>query len=382
MSSVLTLLQVWSHPLKKLCTLWGSRDSLISETLGVALTKVMTGGGVRSTLMGTTESDVWRDGYLAVKEFQMEVNGMYGNKGGEGAMKGFGKGVYAGMVGRDIKRGIEGLIQDGEKGIKDGEIWGGMIVEVFKKAVEEERWIEEEGGGIVRGVLMAGGRVREWLRKRQGTEIGLGEEAVAADVIGKGWEIWGGELMERTGRGGEEHVKAVVEETEKEWEVLRGECWNKVKDKFMERAKERMQQIQGIAGVYRMTNRPMPSTPSPWVVGLSVTLCSFHSLHRGLVSRVWIEGLIGGVCDEVMEEISKCVDGVKKSQAIMDRRRGVTGGEGIKKRETDLDKVKRQCKIDVGDMVKGWEELGVGGDEWGDGGMEKVKCVMDMVEEW
>ncbi|GMI30919.1 hypothetical protein TrRE_jg5890, partial [Triparma retinervis] len=148
MDSALKTLQLWADQVDHMGQLWGDREELVRETVGRAIENVMTGGGVRSVLMGTSSLPVWRASYLAVLSFKSSVVSIYGHAGGSGVMKGFGRGVYAGMVGRSVKKSLEALLRSG---ISDGAAWGGRVNEAFAAAVGEGGWLEGEGGGVLRG---------------------------------------------------------------------------------------------------------------------------------------------------------------------------------------------------------------------------------------
>ena len=71
------------------------------------------------------------------------------------------------MVGRVIKDGVEGLINTAvnQGGIENGREWGEMMDGELGVGGEEGGWIEEEGGAVLRGTIMAVGRVRGWMEE-------------------------------------------------------------------------------------------------------------------------------------------------------------------------------------------------------------------------
>ena len=96
--------------------------------------------------------------------------------------------------------------------------------------------------------------------------------------------------------------------------------------------------------MYRMTNKPPPTTPSPYVVKVLKPLKPFVSEWRDTLGHAtcdeWTEGVCGAVVDRYLSKVSELLVDVREKEAVTAAR-----GKAKKKQGemSDTEKIVHSC---------------------------------------
>lgn len=149
-------------------------------------------------------------------------------------------------------------------------------------------------------------------------------------------------------------------DTAKDISPIITQSWNEIiVDSVTNDCVKPLSSVKGVAATYRMTNRPAPKLPSPYVQSILRPLKDFDSKFAnrvpGSIGLVWKERIVETVVNRYSLAVSELFDTVKKTEdALKNRNARVMGGDGM----SDGDKVRLQLYLDQEAFTK--DIVGVG----------------------
>ena len=141
-------------------------------------------------------------------------------------------------------------------------------------------------------------------------------------------------------------------------ETMTTVLWAAVTQSVVAECKKPLTSIKGIAGKYRMTNKPAPSQASPYVESVLAplrTLCqgSLEPIIAAITESFgsdttrWCTEVAELVAAAMQDQVTSLLDTVKSMDSALQRRakiRTTTGGDGVL---TDSDKIAMQLRLDI-----------------------------------
>lgn len=158
-----------------------------------------------------------------------------------------------------------------------------------------------------------------------------------------------------------ELVSEVMTDATKDISPLVNEMWNDIIVTLVtKQCTAPLAAVKGVAATYRMTNRPPPTQPSPFVHTILRPLSEFEkSISKRIPTQVglqWKKRIVDTVSEEYSTSVSELIDTVQKTEdALKNRkvRRAVAGGI------SDGEKVRLQLYLDQEAFSRFVEEVGV-----------------------
>lgn len=154
---------------------------------------------------------------------------------------------------------------------------------------------------------------------------------------------------------------ALLEASQDVAPVIR-QCWGDViVSIFTAKCSGPLSAVRGVAATYRMTNRPAPTQPSPFVATILRPLKEFDRSYASRtppqVGTSWKISVVSAVAETysaAVEELVATVERTENALRSRQQRRTMSSG-GI----SDGDKVKLQLFLDHQEFARGAQELGV-----------------------
>ncbi|CAN0116944.1 unnamed protein product [Scytosiphon promiscuus] len=184
----------------------------------------------------------------------------------------------------------------------------------------------------------------------------------------------------RGGRGALAHEDAhelvgeAVLEAAGNWGGLVQALWEKATSQVAAQCTTILQAVKGITATYRMTNKPAPQRPSPFVPNVLRALREFDARWGASASSNNSDGGVGGgggwkdrvvlsVCTRYLELVSELLLTVRQMENTLNKRR-VTARRGSRagagdQGPSDKDKIMMQLRLDVSEFGREASRLGV-----------------------
>jgi len=139
-----------------------------------------------------------------------------------------------------------------------------------------------------------------------------------------------------------------------------------------DKCKESLKFVRGIIATYRMTNRPLPSEPSPYMASLLQPLTAFLDARGaaldGGVRAALVHGTAAPLTTKFAEVAEDLLKTVKQTDATLKRLKQRQQAPGADDGVSDADKIRTQLFLDIKEFGRALQGLGVaveGGDGFG-----------------
>lgn len=117
-----------------------------------------------------------------------------------------------------------------------------------------------------------------------------------------------------------------------------------------------LKQMRGVTAAYRMTNKPSPTRPSPYVTSAMAPIISFSSMVDG--NLVLLEGAAASVCNVYRAMITELIETVKKTESSLKRLKKQASSDAVAK-VTDTEKICLQLFLDVKEVGNQLKQAGL-----------------------
>ncbi|CAM9502390.1 unnamed protein product [Ectocarpus sp. 8 AP-2014] len=199
--------------------------------------------------------------------------------------------------------------------------------------------------------------------------VGVAAARISAPAAGERNRAGQGALSEKDAK---ELVKEVVMEAVGAWGGLVDSLWEKATSQVAAQCNTILQAVKGITATYRMTNKPPPQRPSPFVPNVLRALREFDSRWGASASgnerdggggAGWKDRVVMSVCSRYLEIVSELLLTVRQMENTLNKRR-VTARRGSRagagdQGPSDKDKIMMQLRLDVREFGKEAARLGV-----------------------
>ncbi|CAM9593693.1 unnamed protein product [Ectocarpus fasciculatus] len=199
--------------------------------------------------------------------------------------------------------------------------------------------------------------------------VGVAAARISAPAAGERNREGQGALSEQDAK---ELVREVVMEAVGAWGGLVDSLWEKATSQVAAQCNTILQAVKGITATYRMTNKPPPQRPSPFVPNVLRALREFDSRWGASASgneraggggAGWKDRVVVSVCSRYLEIVSELLLTVRQMENTLNKRR-VTARRGSRagagdQGPSDKDKIMMQLRLDVREFGKEAARLGV-----------------------
>jgi len=181
-----------------------------------------------------------------------------------------------------------------------------------------------------------------------------------------------------------------LEDASMEIAPLLSTAWNDIiSNIFIAKCTTPLQAVKGVAATYRMTNRPPPTLPSPFVSTITRPLIEFDkefaSRTPPQVGDEWKRNIISVVSDSYRIAVEELLDTVRRTEVALKNRKARKSTAGGGKKLSDGDKVKLQLRLDYNEFFNGVTTLlgEADSDDNNDGffGVEGLKILEELTRE-
>jgi conserved oligomeric Golgi complex subunit 2 len=165
-----------------------------------------------------------------------------------------------------------------------------------------------------------------------------------------------GEKDEMTGL-----IKSILDEGSSKVTPFVSKAWNSiVVNLLIRKCSEPLAAVKGVAATYRMTNRPAPTQPSPFVPTILRPLIQFNEEFRRktppAVGSNWKMSIVSTIAERYSAAVEELISTIQRTEVALQSRRArrtVAGGM------SDGEKAKLQLYLDFKEFVKSVELLGI-----------------------
>ena len=250
---------------------------------------------------------------------------------------------------------------------------------------DREYFLAELASSFLKHTMQLLAQHNSWLLRRSeararnesdsGADIGAAAELAAtiADA-GRLWQAIDHRLIQDMGRTLRDHGIAVDEtSTQTARKCLQGafsptrelaaRLTGQLRDIFVRKCEAALAAIRSIPSLYRMTNKPPPTTPSTYVVKVLKPLKPFVGSWRDTLGHgtcdAWVEDVCGAVLGRYLSKVSELLVDVREKEAVTAAR-----GKAKKKQGemSDTDKIVAQLLLDAQAFGAELRALGVNPD--------------------